>query len=676
VAPVGVETTIAEIEGLTALWKQTLGDPEICIAVLDGPVEETHPCFRGARLTRLPTLVAGDAAGAMLSHGTHVTSEIFGQPAGPVHGVAPHCRGLIVPVFREGHRLTQLDLARAIEQAVKEGAHVINISGGERSPEGQADDLLARAIRLCDDNGVLITAAAGNDGCECLHVPAAVESVLAVGAMSKNGLPLGFSNWGDLYLQKGVLAPGENIRGAVPGGSTAALSGTSFAVPIVAGVAGLLLSIQRRNGRKPDPRAVGDAIIASALPCALQVASDHRRCLAGVLNIPGAYALVTRAGGMKPMNLVDASSPDLDHINIRNDCPASAPDNPGTQKPGTTALQPGISVPQLVPQTAQLVTHVPQLATPNPREATPASAGIVASCDAGLASPRSYVFAIGTIGYDFGTEARRDSFRQLMPAAGDMPANPFVAEQMVSYLEASPPESTKLIWTFNLELTPIYAVEAELPFAREVYEFLRKALKGQILKEDSPDHITRVSLPGVLSNRTVRLFSGQIVPVVVAQHRGLWSWNVHTLLNAATAHFDAKKHDRVRTSLRNFLDKVYYELRNLGQSSPDRALNYSATNVFQAKDAMIRALYPKESVPDAGLYTLDDISVSKSPFCRMDSDCWDVKLTFFDPENDRRARTVMRFTVDVSDELPVTFGPVRYWTESGAVIRANTLVVK
>ena len=79
---------------------------------------------------------------------------------------------------------------------------------------------------------------------------------------------------------------------------------------------------------------------------------------------------------------------------------------------------------------------------------------------------------------------------------------------------------------------------------------------------------------------------------------------------------------------------------------------------------MAHVLHPKEAVPSAGLYTLDGISVSKSPFCRMDSDCWDVKLTFFDPENDRRARMVMRFTVDVSDELPVTLGPVRHWTEA------------
>jgi hypothetical protein len=36
---------------------EILGDPELCIAVLDGPVDMTHPCFAGAELTRLDTLV-------------------------------------------------------------------------------------------------------------------------------------------------------------------------------------------------------------------------------------------------------------------------------------------------------------------------------------------------------------------------------------------------------------------------------------------------------------------------------------------------------------------------------------------------------------------------------------------------------------------------------------------
>jgi len=58
---------------------------------------------------------------------------------------------------------------------------------------------------------------------------------------------------------------------------------------------------------------------------------------------------------------------------------------------------------------------------------------------------------------------------------------------------------------------------------------------------------------------------------------------------------------------------------------------------------------------------LAKIAVEKSPFCRLDSDCWDVKLAFFDPENDQRAWRVVRYTIDVSDVMPVTIGDPKAW---------------
>ncbi len=74
-----------------------------------------------------------------------------------------------------------MHLARAITQAVQAGAHIINISGGQLAPEGEVEDKLARAAQLCAENNVLIVSAGGNDGCECVHVPASLYSVLAVG---------------------------------------------------------------------------------------------------------------------------------------------------------------------------------------------------------------------------------------------------------------------------------------------------------------------------------------------------------------------------------------------------------------------------------------------------------------------------------------------------------------
>ena len=63
-------------------------------------------------------------------------------------------------------------------------------------------------------------------------------------------------------------------------------------------------------------------------------------------------------------------------------------------------------------------------------------------------------------------------------------------------------------------------------------------------------------------------------------------------------------------------------------------------------------------------YQLDSITVEKSPFCRPDSDCWDVKLKFFDPENSRRAKTIFRFTIDVSDLTPVSLGTIKQWSSA------------
>ena len=276
------------------------------------------------------------------------------------------------------------------------------------------------------------------------------------------------------------------------------------------------------------------------------------------------------------------------------------------------------------------------------------------------------MYALGTLGYDFGSEARRDSFKQLMapPADGTAAAaNPYDARQMAAHLAASPPEARALTWTLNLELTPIYAIEPAGAYAAGIYELLGRLLAGESTAEDDQGFIERISLPGRMSGRTVRLFSGQVIPVVeVGQLRGLYGWQVNTLLAAAaeaaaTEGAGEDQAGQVRASLREFLTRVYYDLRNLGVTSADRALNFAVTNAFQAARTFAAAVA-------AGM-ALDAIGVEKSPFCRMDSDCWDVRLRFFDPENSRRARRVFRFTIDVSDLMPVTLGQVRTWTEAG-----------
>lgn len=649
------------ILGLPELWAQTLGDEKICVAIVDGPVDTSHPAFHGASVERARGAWPEEGVdGPLARHGTQVASVLFGQHSGPVPGIVPDCRGVSAPGFSDRRRRnSQLEMARAIETAVEAGAHVINISGGELTHSGEPSDLLDRAVALCAERNVLIVAAAGNDGCFCDHVPAALPTVIAVGALDDAGEPLASSNWGATYQDHGLLAPGSNILTAVPGGTTARATGTSLATPIVAGVAALLLALQVRAGREPDPLGVRAALLASADPCELGDPEACKQLLTGKLNIERAMNAVMDNPTEVP-EMVVASCGCGGHVE---------PDRAGST-PAQLAEEQLAAVGATAPSSVQ---------APAPESPAVMSAGGVAVGSVGVSGVAAgsgtvvsgegwdpYVYALGILGYDFGTEARRDSFKQLMAPAQIggtiVPANPYDSRQIVDHLTTNPSEANALTWTLNLELTPIYAVEAVGPYAASVDALLTRLLGGEVAAPADAGYIERVSIPGRRTDRTVRLFSGQVVPVVeVEQIRGLYGWQINALLGAATDAAQAVRAEataqEVGDSLREFLTRVYYDLRNLGATSRDRALNFAATNAFQAAQTFATAVA-------AGM-ALDTIAVEKSPFCRMDSDCWDVRLRFFDPENSRRARKVFRFTIDVSDILPVTLGDVRAWSEAG-----------
>ena len=646
------------LSGIESLWLKTLGDPRICVAVLDGDVDQSHPCFHQARLTRIPTLIpAVSNQGFATQHGTHVASIIFGQHGGSVQGIAPRCRGLIVPIFSDGQGdklapCSQIDLARAITQAVEQGANVINISGGQLTASPESDQLLANAVRLCQERNVLIVAAAGNDGCECLHLPAALESVLAVGAMDSQGKPLNFSNWGKVYQNQGILALGENILGAALNGGTILRSGTSFATPIVSGIIALLLSIQLQQGENPDPHGVRQAILKSALPCHQDHLTDSSRCLVGRLNISGAYTLITQ-GGIQPMSNQTQEQPMMQTSEVN---PTSQElNNPineiaafqSTESLNSTSpfavLPSALETEGAQAKTTSIMSIHPSSlnsmsVTPNNEVNSSITPSACACSGNGNGAPQ-IVYAIGQLGTDFGTEARRDSFTQAMPP--DM--------SLLEYLNENPYEAQSLIWTLSLDATPIYAIVPVGAYASVTFDRLRAYL--------GDGNIERISVPGVIGG-SVRLMSGQVVPVIVPEVRGMHSWSVEGLVESVMAQIagrDVTQAD-VRSRIEDYLNRIYYDYRNLGITPQERALNFSATNAFQASVALARAA--------ASRRVLDSISVEKSPICRPDSDCYDVKLSFFDPENNQRSNRVFRFTIDVSDVIPVTIGQVRSWSQS------------
>lgn len=661
------------------------GHASVRVAVLDGYADLSHSCFRGSDISLLNSLVASDASPSSESatHGTHVASVLFGQHDSEVQGMAPNCSGLIIPIYsNRSLSASQLDLARAIEMAADHGAHVINISGGQLTDFGEADVWLHNAIRLCCDRNILVVAAAGNDGCECLHVPAALPNVLAVGALDRQGNPMNFSNWSDHYEAGGVMAPGEQILGAKPGGGTVRASGTSFATPLVSGAAALLLSLQASRGDEPDPLAIRQLLLDTALPCDGAGSEDSSRCLAGKLNLPGAFDVLTGSKQMTQAALTRGNviAPQCACADQEKDQPeregAGAQAEPQRAEESYSAT--AFSAAGAKPSSARLegpASGVTMAA--NHMQGGRLNAIVPSQSPDEVEKAEGVVYAIGVLGYDFGTEARRDTFKQLMPAIDretgrpthdpivdplrTFPANPYDARQMVDYLTENPSEARSLIWTLNIDMTPVYVIEPAGPYAAEVYDELRKLLSGEIQAETTEEYIERVSVPGLLTGRTVRLFSGQVVPVIEPQNRrGMFGWHTSALveqaLTVARIASDSDRAKAIRDALSGFLNRIYYDLRNLGKTSQERALNFGATNAFQAMAVFTNTV--------AQGMQLDEISVQKSPFCRMDSDCWDLKLKFFDPENNQKAKLNARYTIDVSDLIPVLMGEVKFWTSA------------
>lgn len=688
---------LTEIPGIPELWTRTLGDSRIRIAILDGPAGLERACFVGANLTQLKPYWAEDIELNeeyfyylklatefnqqqkakkedpdhdkdeakkereaffeqfpkeireridLSSHATHISSTILGQHGSPAPGIAPNCTAINIPIaYDNDNFISPVNLTHAINTALKWGANIIHIAACHPTQTGVTPDLFARAVKQCQDNNILIVAPGGNDKGECWCIPAIIPGVLTVGAIRDDGQPFKFSNYGGDYQNKGVMANGENILGAQPGtDQPIRQQGTSCAAPIVTGISALLMSLQLQRGEQPNAEAVRQAILNSAIPCDPEEVEEPERCLLGKLNIPGAYQLVT---GERLTAVVSSGFEPLPQ-------PLSYLER-GVKEQEITPPFPsregglgGLGQPATVTASATAVATHP---------ASQPTEGITASLKTNL------VYALGTLGYDFGTEARRDSFKQLIPNVQidgtTVPANPYDARQMADYLEQNPSEAKSLIWTLNQELTPIYAIDPKGAFAADVYETLQAILAGQVQPQDSEDYIERVSFPGRLTDRTIELFSGQVVPVVTLPNiRGMYGWKINSLVSAAVESLSSQQTSadeiRLRRSLNSFLQRVYFDLQNLGQTSKDRALNFAATNAFQAASSFSEAV-------SRGM-ELDSIEVEKSPFCRLDSDCWDVKLKFFDPDNGRRAKKVYRFTIDVSYIIPVTLGQVRSWS--------------
>lgn len=254
--------------GIRDAWSITRGQG-VTIAIIDTGVDGGHEDLVGAVIggTDVSGLGSPDGqtpVGPASEHGTMVASLAAGRGhdgGAGVIGSAPEASVLTVSMSFQGTSIpADEQIAQAVVWAVDNGADVISLSLTRNTREWPVS--WDEAFGYAEDNDVVVVAAAGNrsSGTEVVGAPATMPGVLTVGGVNRQGVAsAGASSQG---ITIGVMAPSENLVGALPGEGYASWAGTSGATPIVSGVVALVRSAYPTM----DAANVVNRILATARP--------------------------------------------------------------------------------------------------------------------------------------------------------------------------------------------------------------------------------------------------------------------------------------------------------------------------------------------------------------------------------------------------------------------------
>lgn len=324
--------------GLTGSWSGR----GVNVAVIDSGLEMSAD-FDG-RVIAFYDFTGGKSAAATPSdgygHGTHVAGTIAGTGAlsasRDYRGLAPGARLLVLKVLDASGGGYTSDVIRAIdfvvENRAKFGIQIMNLSLGHPIYEPASTDPLVQAVERASRAGIIVVAAAGNQGRNPttglpgyggITSPGNAPSAITAGAVqthdtvsrSDDRIPDYSSSgptWFDGRVKPDVLAPGHNIvataakRGAIyksyphlkaPDADYIRLSGTSMATAVTSGVVALALEAHRatqgRYAPPPTPNTVKAALHYTALAVRndLGIEYDPLREGAGALNGEGTIEL-------------------------------------------------------------------------------------------------------------------------------------------------------------------------------------------------------------------------------------------------------------------------------------------------------------------------------------------------------------------------------------------------
>lgn len=241
-----------ELVQLSPLMEQSSGRPEVLIGLIDGPIAMSHADLNASNIREVSGISPGAcsrASSAACMHGTFVAGILCAKRGSEAPAIAPNCTLLVRPIFSEITQSTgQMpgaspeELAIAVIESIDAGASVLNLSAALAQPSVKGERDLEQSLDYAARKGVLVVAAAGNQGSVGSSAITRHPWVLPVIACDRQGRPTSESNLGNSIGRRGLGAPGENITSLGADGKRRSFGGTSAATPFVTGAIALLWS--------------------------------------------------------------------------------------------------------------------------------------------------------------------------------------------------------------------------------------------------------------------------------------------------------------------------------------------------------------------------------------------------------------------------------------------------
>ncbi|MBK4214978.1 S8 family serine peptidase [Paracoccus caeni] len=210
------------------------------IGMVDTGLNADHAALSGANIKVHHIDPGENGAPSDLLHGTAVASLLVGDSDSRSPGLVPEARLIAVDAFhRDGsdQRADAFGLVEALDYLQAQDVRIVNLSLA-----GPQNTALRRQIRLMHEDGILIVAAAGNNGPSARPAyPAAYDRVVAVTAVDRRGEVYRRANRGK-HID--LAAPGVEVWTAASISGARTKTGTSYAAPFVTAAAALILQAQ------------------------------------------------------------------------------------------------------------------------------------------------------------------------------------------------------------------------------------------------------------------------------------------------------------------------------------------------------------------------------------------------------------------------------------------------